>query len=388
MEKKEKRGNSMKKRGLVVGMAILLVAAVLAGCNEGGIESQSDPKLIDLNRNNSEVVGDDTWATGSDHTYSAHSDKGGNTIQFAFLQDAEAKDQIASSIYYFENLNERNIEFRMKKKGATKDDLKAFAADQCTNFTDGEVGELINSMDRIQAKFDAIGYKYPLTKPFFFAKTTMEEEGGEYLCYARDNCIYVSDAFYDSFDYADPKDAEIFDYLMTKEVFHILVNNDITFKENIDRIFNFQTCQEPYFSDDALASIYRMPNVGDYDSYAEFMVDGKAVNGIVVPYVPEYSNGDVLLDSMQVGIVDIEDPSKIIPVEKITNFYLTMGNNTGYVNTIEDCAADNFAMAVCYQNEISYSTPDIINAILDYLKTGNETKPVTGKGPEVTIILE
>ena len=80
--------------------------------------------------------------------------------------------------------------------------------------------------------------------------------------------------------------------------------------------------------------------------------------------------------------------SKIIPVEKLTNFYLTMGNNTGYVNTIEDCAADNFAMAVCYQNEISYSTPDIINAILDYLKTGNETKPVTGKGPEVTIILE
>ena len=131
-----------------------------------------------------------------------------------------------------------------------------------------------------------------------------------------------------------------------------------------------------------------MPNVGDYDSYAEFMVDGKAVNGIVVPYVPEYSNGDVLLDSMQVGIVDIEDPSKIIPVEEITNFYLTMGNNTGYVNTIEDCAADNFAMAVCYQNEISYSTPDIINAILDYLKTGNTTKPVTGKGPEVTIILE
>ena len=45
----------------------------------------------------------------------------------------------------------------------------------------------------------------------------MAEEGSEYLCYARDNCIYVSDAFYDSFDYQNEDDAEYFDYLILKE---------------------------------------------------------------------------------------------------------------------------------------------------------------------------
>lgn len=378
----------MKKKVLTLGMAILLASSILAGCtNKDGIESQSDPKLINLNRDSSEEVGAETWATGSNQTYSAHSENGGNVITFAFLQEDEAKDQIASSIIYFENLNERNIEYRMKKKGATKEDLKAFASEQCTEFTEGEVSELINSMDRIQAKFDEIGYKYPLSKPFFFAKTSMAEEGNEFLCYARDNCIYVSDAFYNSFDYSDPKDAEIFDYLMVKEIFHILATNDIDFRTNIDRIFNFTLCQEPAFTGEALEQIYRMPNVGDYDAYAEFTVDGNTKKGIVVPYVPEYTDGASLLDSIQTGIVDIDDPSVVIPVENISNFYLTMGNNTGYVNTIEDCAADNFAMAVCYRNEISYSTPDIINAILDYLKTGSPTEPVTGKGPEVTIIL-
>ena len=108
----------MKKKILAVGITVLLTASLLAGCNKGGIESQSDPKLIDLNPKGSEVA-EETWATGSDHVYSAESEKGGNVITFAFLQDEEAKDQIASSILYFENLNERNIEYRMKKKGAT-----------------------------------------------------------------------------------------------------------------------------------------------------------------------------------------------------------------------------------------------------------------------------
>ncbi|MBR4580189.1 MAG: hypothetical protein IKO32_03030 [Lachnospiraceae bacterium] len=377
----------MKKKILAVGISIILAASMLAGCNKGGIESQSDPKLIDLNPQGGSEIEAESWATGSDHVYSAESEKGGNVITFVFLEDEEAKDQIASSILYFEKLNERNIEYRMKKKGATKDDLKEFASNQCTAFNEGEVGELVNSMNRIQARFDEIGYTYPLTKPFFFAKTTMAEEGSEYLCYARDNCIYVSDAFYDSFDYQNEDDAEYFDYLILKELFHVLVLNSPEFKTNIDRIFSFTTCQEPTFTGDALEAIYRLPNAGDYDAYATFLVDGKEKNCIVLPYVPEFSDGASLLDNMEVGLVDIEDPSKIISLDNVTNFYLTMGNNTGYVNTIEDCAADNFAMAVCYQNTISYSTPSIINAILDYLKTGKDTEPVTGKGPEVTIIL-
>ena len=372
----------MKKRTLFTGITILLAAAMLVACNDEG-ELEKNHEIIDLNTINSgkdasEVAGDDTWATGANNTYSAHSDKGGQVITFAFLQEGEAKDQIASSLYYFDRMNTRNAEYRLKKSGATSDELKTFAQDQCTEFEDQEISELIHCMDRIQGRFDEIGYTYPISKPVFFAKTTMLEEGGEYLCYARDNCIYVSDAFISSFDYSNPSDQENFDYLMTKELFHILVLNDPAFKDNMDRIFGFTMCQEPMFSDDAADSIYMLPNAGDYDAYAEFDVKGTKKKCVVVPYVPAYSDGANVLDQMQTGLVDIENPSKIIPLEDVTNFYLVMGNNSGYVNAIEECAADNFAMAVTYQKEILYSTPEIIDEILKYLKTGAATETVTG----------
>ena len=376
------------KKIIMITMAATLSAALLVGCNTG---SQLDDKnIVDLDAINSgsETAGDDTWAIGSKQTYKAHSEKGDKVISFAFLQQSEAKDQIASSIMYYENMNERNIEYRMQKKGATKDELKQFAQDQCKEFTDPEVNQLMDCMDRIQKRFDDIGYRYPLDKPFFFAKTTMLEECGNDICYARDNCIYVSDAFLEYFDFTNESDAEAFDYLVCKELFHILVVNNPEFKENMDRIFGFTTCQEPFFEDDAKEAIYRLPNVGDYDAYAEFIIDGNKRNAIVVPIVPEYTDGADLIENMEVGLVDPENVSEVITLDRVTNFYQIMGNNTGYVNTIEECAADNFAMAVCYGNEISYSTPDIINAILDYLKTGNQTKPVTGKEIEVTIILD
>ena len=58
--------------------------------------------------------------------------------------------------------------------------------------------------------------------------------------------------------------------------------------------------------------------------------------------------------------------------EDASNYNDVVGDNTGYTIDPEECMADNFSMAVVFGMKgpegDGYATPEIIEAILSYLK--------------------
>ena len=69
------------------------------------------------------------------------------------------------------------------------------------------------------------------------------------------------------------------------------------------------------------------------------------------------------------GLVPIDDLETLYFTDDAANFDEVFGRNTGYVIDPEETLADNFSYALVYGEEgREYPNPEIITAILDYLR--------------------
>ena len=79
--------------------------------------------------------------------------------------------------------------------------------------------------------------------------------------------------------------------------------------------------------------------------------------------------GDMFFAYGATGLVPVDEPDTLYFSTDAANFDDVFGRNTGYVIDPEETLADNFAYALVYGPEgREYPNPEIINAILDYLK--------------------
>jgi hypothetical protein len=70
---------------------------------------------------------------------------------------------------------------------------------------------------------------------------------------------------------------------------------------------------------------------------------------------------------METAIVPVDGTDTYYVPDDTENFWDLFGENTTYVIDPEECLADNFSFAMTLGSDYDYASPEIIDAIIDYM---------------------
>ncbi|MCQ2014887.1 hypothetical protein [Clostridium butyricum] len=290
-------------------------------------------------------------------------------ITYRFADAAEGIELRMANTDYFDNLTQNDLDYRTGKSGATLDEYKELVKKQGEDFTEEEKKVLGDTIARIQARFDEIGFDYPLKDEIVFVKNKMEDEFGA-TAYTHKNQIYLEGS---NIEFMKDK-VPLLDGVIAHELFHIISRNDPKLRQAIYSVFGFTITDEPDFTPELSDMFASNPDVEKFDSYATFNINGKPTKAVVVTLLKPYKDGQLLGDNMSPAIVPYDNPDTYYTIDQVSDFWDVFGENTPYVITTEEGIADNFTSAVIYgMDGRGYKNPEIIQSILDVLANYEET---------------
>lgn len=313
-------------------------------------------------------AGKDTNKEQSNEKPNEQADTVKNNITYRFADAAEGIELRMANTDYFDNLTQNDLDYRTGKSGATLDEYKELAKKQGEDFNEEEKKALEDSINRIQTRFDEIGFNYPLKTEIVFVKNKMGDEFGA-IGYTHKNQIYLEGS---NLEFMKDK-PKLIDGLITHELFHIISRNDPKLRQDIYNVFGFKIADEPDFAPELRAMLGSNPDVEKFDSYATFNINGKPTKAAVVTLLKPYEDGQSLFDNMFTGIVPYDNPDTYYTIDQVSDFWEVFGKNTEYVITTEEGIADNFTSAIVYgMDGRKYKNPEIIQGILDVLANYDE----------------
>lgn len=299
----------------------------------------------------------------------------GGAFDYRFADAAEAAELLLSNRNYYDNLSQNDLNFRMQKLNATLPELEAHTAKQTLDWTEEEKTAIDNAMTLIEKICDERGYTLPSTDGIVFAKTTMHEEC-DAGAYTHGTQIYMGERLLAAGLKDNSSAQAYFQEVVAHELFHCLTRNHPDFREAMYGILGFTVVDEDYsFAPEIKEIIISNPDVGHHNSYASFDINGEMKDCTVIftAAKPFEKPGDNFFDGMVTGLVPVDDLSVMYTSEDASNFWDVFGKNTGYVIDPEETMADNFSFTIIYGFDREYETPEIIQAIDEYLKNSGKS---------------
>ena len=325
-------------------------------------------------------------------------------IHYHCATKAEGQQLIAANTDYYNNLSQMDLDWRMRKKGATKEEMIEFAKSCVQEFTDKEKVKIAGVIQFIEKRLHKIGANLPFPKDdIVFIKTSMQEEG-EAGAYTHKTEIYIGAGVVRCVEREDGKmrlggvDAEALCELVAHELFHCLTRNSPEFRRDIYKLIGFTVMDKDIVFGPAIRKkILSNPDVEHIDNYAEFTIKGKKRKcELLALYthsweeaVKEEGEDVTFLKYNKSVLVPIDKPNTYYPIDKASDFWDVIGHNTGYVLAPEETLADNFSYAVIdgpginsniasakekEESQIKYNTPQLIDNILVFLKNWTPEK--------------
>lgn len=298
-----------------------------------------------------------------------------NQIHYHCASLSEGQQLIVANTDYYNSLTQMDMDWRMGKTGAKKDELTDFARSCVQEFTDKEKEIIDHSIAFIENKLHKMGAVLPFPKDdIVFVKTSMKEEcdaGG----YTHKTEIYLGASVL-----ALPEKDSIFIHqLIAHELFHCLTRNSPEFRRGMYKLIGFTVMEKDLvFSPAIQDKILTNPDVEHIDNYAEFTINGeKRKCELVVLYTKTWEEAAaefgkekaIFFYFNQCVLVPIDQLDIFYPIADVPDFWDVVGRNTPYVFAPEECLADNFAFAVIYGTDgYEYKSPQLISDIVDYLK--------------------
>ncbi|MCR4907479.1 MAG: hypothetical protein K5985_01525 [Lachnospiraceae bacterium] len=344
-------------------LSAVLSACLLAGCSGDELRSAADSMAAGLE------------------------EKGflNQKISFSYADKETGAAELISDEAYYDGLNSTELMLFTGDENFTNEDYRAFAGEQVLEMTAEDQAALNACIDMLQEDFDELGFSLPFGSNFSFIKTTMKERKDS-IIYTAGSDICVSQDFIDMTESEDEYEKYMAEYLLSAELFRVIANNDPYFRENMYRILGFTIeNEEPDFSEEVRSKLVKDSPSAKYDAHASFTLDGVPTEGTVVFYTEKKPKaGKSLYDICTAGVVPWDEPDRIVPAEKIPDFYVVMGRNLGEVISVDDCLSWNFGLATAFpvtENEElgDFPNPSIINEMHAFLANGTPTKSVTGK---------
>ena len=296
-------------------------------------------------------------------------------IHYHCASQAEGQQLLVANTDYYDNLTQMDLDWRMSKTGATKDELTDFAKSCVQEFTDKEKAIIAGSIAYIEAKLHEMGAVLPFpTDDVVFIKTNMKEEcdaGG----YTHKTEIYLGS----SMMALPEKDSIYMHKLIARELFHCLTRNSPEFRRGMYKLIGFTVAEQDFvFAPAIQEKILTNPDVEHIDNYAEFTINGEKRNcELVVLYTKTWEEAAaesgkekaIFFYFTQCVLVPIDQLDTFYPIDDVPDFWDVVGRNTAYVFAPEECLADNFALAVIYGKDgYEYQSPQLIADIVAFLK--------------------
>ena len=292
-------------------------------------------------------------------------------IPHRYASAEEGRELLLANTEYYDAFTQNDIDYRMKKAGATIDELLKATTDEIRDFNLFEKYQMERRIAGMARKLEKNGYVLPQSEEIVYIKTDMSVEGG-HSGYTHGHEIYLNSANI-LFGFL-PGAGEYFDHLLWHELFHCLSRNDPDFRADMYSLIHFTVADSDFELPPCVRDrVFSNPDVEHHDSYAAFMIDGRETECFLVWIcTADYSEAQAASGfATEAVLVPIDGTDTYYTREQASNFDEVFGTNTGYVIDPEECMADNFADAMQYgidgRNGQGYPNPEIIRGVIEIL---------------------
>ena len=290
-------------------------------------------------------------------------------IPHRFASAEEGRELLLSSTEYYDHFTQIDIDIRMKKSGATMDELLKASTDEIRNFNIFEKYLMDRRIAKMARSLKKNHYELPKLEEIIYIKTDMAVEMGA-SGYTHGNEIYLNSA--NIMFSVIPGAGEYFDHLLWHELFHCLTRNNPDFRADMYSLIHFTVEDSDYELPPCVREKFLSnPDVEHHDAHASFIIDGQEKECFVAWIATmDYSEAQSSSESMTAtALIPIDGTDVYYTKEQASNFDEVFGTNTGYTIDPEECMADNFADAMQYglegKNGQGYPNPEIILGVID-----------------------
>lgn len=294
-----------------------------------------------------------------------------DTLYLRFADSIEARGLLLADDVYRRNLSPFDIVVRVGNAMATREQLDSLSAAGAMEWSNNDKERVL----QVAKMFNDTIRKYQMKLPFpgevIVVKTDMKDQG-KALGYTRGNWIALSGEAL-----PDISREALFE-LLVHESFHILTRNSISFKRDIYSTIGFTvTDGELLFPSDLRDVRISNPDVGLYDSYAVFSVNGQLQKCAMLLYSSKPYTGGNMFSYINVGFVPYDEEMRpvckgggtvLYSYDEIDDFFDKIGCNTTYTLHPEEILAKNFVFAI--QDVDNLKTPQLKERIRDVLIAG------------------
>lgn len=294
----------------------------------------------------------------------------GNRFSFRFADKTQACNILTVSDKYIQNLSNFDLDARVGKRNATREDLLCKIKQETRNFTKEEQDSIAKAFSILTDDINNKGLDLPLPDNILLIKTSMKEEGGA-AAYTRGDVICVGE------DFLKKIDSRRLAKLLAHELFHIMTRDNKDFRKAMYEIIGFKVLgNEIKFQNDITSRFISNPDVNNYDSYVMLNINGRTSPYTMIIYSNRDYSGGSFFDYVHIGLVPLNNvyapetiggSTVILSLDDVPDFYNKVGKNTGYVINPEECMADNFSIAICGSTK-ELPNPEIINNIICVIK--------------------
>lgn len=348
-------------------LAALLAALMLLLCGCGNTYTAEQSSAAAQDGSTKDESTQDEAAESAEQT----------TLDHRYASKEEGISLLLANREYYDGFSQNELEYKMKKKGASMDEYLDYVREQILDFTDEEKALIDGNFDSMENTLKENGYILPELDEIVLVKTTAFEEG-EAGGYTHGTQIYLSEYLLEEALYGDEETKEDFlyalDLILWHELFHCLTRCNPDFREKMYELIHFTVTDEDYPLPPSVFEYHiSNPDVEHHNSYATFRIDGQDVDCFTDWITTKHfeNEDDIFFDFTDTALIPIDGTDIYYTPEQAENFDEIFGKNTEYVTDPEECMADNFAYAMMFgidgPDSEGYPSPEIIEGILAIL---------------------
>jgi hypothetical protein len=292
---------------------------------------------------------------------------GARRIPHRFASAEEGKELLLANSEYYSRFSQKDIDYRMKKEGATMEELLRATTDEIRNFNLFEKYLMDRRIAKMARKLKKNGYVLPKLETITYIKTDMSVKGGQ-SGYTHGNEIYLNSTNI-LFSFI-PGASEFFDHLLWHELFHCLTRNNPDFRAEMYSLIHFTVADSDFeLPPDVRENYHSNPDVEHHNAYATFLIDGKETDCFLAWI---FTGEEPASFESTAVLIPIDSTDTFYLPEQVSNFDEVFGNNNDYKIDPEEYMANNFADAMQYglggRNGQGYPNPEIIQGVMDCLR--------------------
>ena len=281
----------------------------------------------------------------------------------------EGRQLMRERTLFHEQIAEGTLAFFLQRKGGTLEEYIEYSAEQVMEFTQEDERRLNDTLAWLQEALERHGLKLPDPGEVTVVKSSGEEAVGS-AGYTSRGAIFLNWIVFRPEYYTDGMFRELF----VHELFHCLSRLFPEYKEAMYSLIHFKLLDEEIdIPEEIRNQIIANPDVEHHNSYATFTIGGEKKDCYLVFLTDSVFEkpGDNFFSGMYTGVVPL-DGSRIYRTDEVEDFWDVVGRNTDYAEDPEEVMATNFAFAITHLDDgyAGFKSPEILEGIVEYLKTG------------------